>query len=219
MFRTGLALSAAAVLCAQAHGQIINPISYSMHNGEGMLAGGQWNYHDEAYSGLGAITTDLAPLSGGLGQLTDGVIATNYLLDLGNGPAFEWVAWTTIDPVITFDFGSEFRFDLARVWMSASEPVGSVDHAARVTTAGSLDGLSFAVPQVHDLIANPPESVTPLELSLAGARGRYLRLELARNNGWWVFVSEVQFEGAPVPAPGALGLLAAAGLAACRRRR
>lgn len=219
MVRAGLALGAAAVLCARAHAQIISPISYSMLNGEGTLAGGQWDYHDEAYSGLGDITTDLAPLSGGLGQLTDGVIATDYLLDLGNGPAFEWVAWTTLDPTITFDFGSEFRFDLVRIWMASADPVGSVNHAARVSTAGSLDGLAFAAPQTHDLIANPPESVTPLVLSLAGAQGRFLRLELARSNGWWLFVSEMQFEGSAVPAPGAIALLAAAGLAACRRHR
>lgn len=76
----------------------ITPTSYDMANGRA--------YHDDTYSGSGAPNTNGSSLSGGLGQLTDGVTeAESYYTDMGNGHAYEWVGWMT-DPSITFDFGA-----------------------------------------------------------------------------------------------------------------
>jgi hypothetical protein len=59
-----------------------------MLNGEGGPGNPYW---DDTYNGAGSTTTDLAPLSGGLGQLTDGIIPTeNFNLVEPNGP---YVAW------------------------------------------------------------------------------------------------------------------------------
>ena len=46
--------------------------SYDMQNGDGHASGGTYDYWDATYTGSGATTTDHAPLSGGLGVLTDG---------------------------------------------------------------------------------------------------------------------------------------------------
>src|SRR5687768_17614164 len=71
----------------------ILPTSYDMLNGES----GTFTYHDETYNGSGSTTTDLAPLSGGVGDLTNGIIAASnwFVTELvPNGP---YVGWQTID--------------------------------------------------------------------------------------------------------------------------
>jgi hypothetical protein len=50
------------------------PASYDMLNGES----GSYTYYDDTYDGDGDTGTPLAPLSNGLGDLTDGVIATEH---------------------------------------------------------------------------------------------------------------------------------------------
>jgi hypothetical protein len=58
------------------------PISYEMRNGYGYL--------DQRYNGLGCATCDHSMLSGGLGELTDGVLGT---VDWSGLPAVPWVGW------------------------------------------------------------------------------------------------------------------------------
>ena len=90
----------AALLASLAAGEAaaLQPDSYSMPNGYS----GSYNYWDEIYSGSGCRTCDGAFLSGGTGELTDGVIATDnwFVVEApaGNGP---YVGWP-IDPTITF---------------------------------------------------------------------------------------------------------------------
>ena len=59
--------------------------SYEMPNGGGDASGGTYNYWDGSYSGSGSTTTDAAALSGGLGDLTDGIIATETLRTATSG--------------------------------------------------------------------------------------------------------------------------------------
>ncbi|MBL8499530.1 MAG: hypothetical protein JNL77_02930, partial [Nitrosomonas sp.] len=72
----------------------LTPDSYNMLNGNT----GSYNYWDETYSGAGCVTCDNAVLSGGRGDLTDGIIAAdNWFVTeapAGNGP---YVGWT-LDP-------------------------------------------------------------------------------------------------------------------------
>ncbi|WP_156797016.1 hypothetical protein [Nitrosomonas sp. Is79A3] len=62
------------------------PDSYSMLNGNT----GSYNYWDETYTGSGCVTCDNAALTGGRGDLTDGIVATdNWFVTeapAGNGP-------------------------------------------------------------------------------------------------------------------------------------
>ncbi len=48
----------------------VEPASYDMPNGDT----GSFNYWDDSYTGAGAKTTNNAPLTGGLGDLTDDYI-------------------------------------------------------------------------------------------------------------------------------------------------
>ena len=90
---------------------------YDMLNGYGQAHTGTYNYWDKAYTGSGNTSLEFAPLSGGLGDLTDGVIATQRW-DLvenleGTGP---YVGWFAMDPVITFHFAGVHSFSQVTVW-------------------------------------------------------------------------------------------------------
>jgi len=60
----------------------VAPDSYDMLNGNT----GSYNYWDETYNGSGCVTCDNAALSGGRGDLTDGIIAT----ETGLSPKRRW---------------------------------------------------------------------------------------------------------------------------------
>src|SRR5438067_2130557 len=72
----------------------LTPISYDMPNGFGRASGGMYNYWDKQYTGTGSTMTDGALLTGGLGDLTDGVIAGGHWYDVeniqGTGPYVGW---------------------------------------------------------------------------------------------------------------------------------
>ena len=87
----GLAALAAASTFAAA-GNVV-PTSYDMLNGQT----GSFTYWDDSYNGTGSPTTSGDLLTGGLGDLTDGVIATENWFSTP-GP---YVGWDSITPTIT----------------------------------------------------------------------------------------------------------------------
>ncbi len=83
----------------------ITPISYDMENGGGS------KYWDKKYNGTGNTSVNYAPLSGGVGYLTDGIIPTQNWNDVevadGTGP---YVGWENRNPVITFNFAGTVKY-------------------------------------------------------------------------------------------------------------
>ncbi len=168
----------------------IVPTTYDMLNGET----GSNNYRDDGYSGCPCL--ELAPLSGGSGELTDGFIAADNFNSgaLANLP---WVGWETIDPTITFNFDNPTEFGSVRVWVddldgdaSGVNPPASVD----VTIGTETRSFDIADPAG----ANP----FPIDLPLGGMGPTTLvditlyRQDLITtvpNEDDWIFVSEVEF--------------------------
>jgi len=70
--------------------QSVTPSSYSATPGEGVAQGGSFDYFDETGQ-----------------QLTDQILGANDInLNLGNGPAYEWVGWRQANPILTFHFSN-----------------------------------------------------------------------------------------------------------------
>lgn len=176
----------------------VTPDSYNMLNGNT----GSFQYWDQIYTGAGCVTCDNAALSGGRGDLTDGIIAANnWFVDeapAGNGP---YVGWT-LNPTITFHWTSAITLNSLTFYLDDANGAGGVSAPSSIV----VDGVSHAV---ADPAGSAPFAFTVSGLSFTGTD---LVVTLNRRNSW-VFLSEVSFDGvAPgrVPEPGSLALLAAA---------
>lgn len=213
--RLVVAVIGVAVFPAGAFALQLSPVSYSMINGRS----GFNTYRDDSYGGPGATgnpNVDSSFLAGGLGQLTDGVVGTNNILD---NSSFDWVGWFEVVPVITFDFGSIVQFDsLGLHAASVSAVFGDVDLPATIRWEFSSDGVAFGNGVTRTTSA--AEAADPSSQWLDQAvnqSARYARAILTDGQQPWIFVSEFRFSG--VPTPGAASLLAFAGAIAVRRRR
>jgi hypothetical protein len=173
---------------------------------------GSYYYWDETYTGSGCVTCDNAALTGGTGDLTDGIIATDnwFVVEAppGNGP---YVGWT-LNPTITFHWNSAVSISSVTFYFDDADGAGGVSAPAGVV----VDGSPFA-------IADPP-GPAPFAFTASGLSftGNDLVVTIDRNNSW-VFLSEVQFESpspaVPEPATCMLMLSGLGTLATIRRRK
>lgn len=208
------ALCLAALASASAAAQtVVAPTAYDMPNGYGRANNGSFNYWDLAYTGSGSTTTDFAPLSGGLGDLTDGVIATERW-DLvenleGTGP---YVGWSAIDPVITFHFAQAHAFSQVTIWHDDADGYGNVATPMAFTVTVGSQSQRFTI--------TDPAGDAPFASTLvlgAGFVGSSLQLQVHRSDTA-TMLSEVQISAVPEPASAVL-LAAGAGLLLALRRR
>lgn len=199
-----LVATAAFLLTAVAQAAVpVMPTSYAMPNGYGMASGGSFNYWDKSYTGSGNPSQDYSPLSGGLGDLTDGVIATEnwHLVENveGTGP---YVGWNLGEPwLITFQFAQAQTFETVTVWYDDPDGLGDVAPPAAFTV--TVNGVTQRFEISDAAGAVPTFSVLTLQPGMVGSS---LVLGVERfNNG--VMLSEVQFTATPVPEPASALLL------------
>jgi hypothetical protein len=200
---TGATLSAVLVPLA-VDAAPIAPTSYNMPNGDGQASGGTFNYWDANYNGAGSVTTDGAPLSGGLGKLTDGLVSTQpwYLVsnNAGTGEYVGWIITTTPNPVITFNFAGSLLINTITIQMDNTQ-VGGVFAPVNIL----IDGIS------HSFSAPTPGSVGSVSFAALGLLGSSHTIEFDQTiNTPWTFVSEISFDGvAAVPEPETYAMLLA----------
>jgi PEP-CTERM motif len=205
--------SCAAAIPAHATTQIFST-GYDTPNGDGQASTGTYNYWDKNYSGAGATTTDGAALTGGSGDLTDGVVATDFWYNVenvaGTGPYVGWVREATLNPLVTFYFAGSPAINAINIHLDNSGAGGVfspssifVDGIAQAFTGPALGSIGWA-------------SIGGLNLT-GGSHTIQFNQGGPTN---WTFVSEVTFSGAiPEPASWAM-MIAGFGLvgAAMRRR-
>ncbi|HPU16060.1 MAG TPA: PEPxxWA-CTERM sorting domain-containing protein [Polymorphobacter sp.] len=194
---TGAIIAAAAAVPAAAAFQVV-PTGYDMPNGGGQASGGSYNYWDLAYSGSGATNVDGAYLSGGSGDLTDGVVANDFWYNVesgaGTGPYVGWYAAgrNQLNPTVAFNFAGSKKIVSMRAHIDNSW-VGGVFAPSQVL----VDGVSQA------FTAPAPGSIGWLDIGGLNLTGNSHTVQFVQSSGW-VFVSEVQFNAVPEPASWAL---------------
>ena len=196
----------------------LNPTSYNMPNGDGQLNEGEFNYWDATYNGSGATTTDSAPLSDGLGVLTDGFASPdpwNSVSNLsGTGPYVGWQWRNNGDPTIAFNFAGPVRVNTISLAVDNTQ-IGGVFAPVALT----IDGTTYT-PTVTAISATS-EWLTVTGLLLAGSTLTVTPDHDPHGASMWMFVSEAQFTGGAVPEPStwAMMLLGFAGLGFIGYRR
>jgi hypothetical protein len=206
-----LGLLVVAGMSSSAAADPIFATSYDTRNGDGQASSGTFNYWDKEYTGAGSTTTDAALLTGGLGNLTDGVISDMLWFSVenaaGTGP---YVGWRSArGPVsITFNFAAAYEFDSLTLYLDDADGFGGVDLPASATVNALAPFAIGAMP------GSEPKAIT---LDLGGLTTDTLVLNLAYMNEW-IFLSEVTFEAVPEPALSVLVVSGVAALALRRRR-
>ncbi len=170
---------------------------------------GSYTYYDDGYGQ----TTSGGTLTGGTGDLTDGVIAT----DNWNVQPGLYVGWFNIDPVLTFHFDDPVEIFEVTFYFDDSNGTGGVTPPMGLSGSTPPQSFTSAVP---DGASGAPFAHT---VSLSGGLTDYFTVTIEARSSW-IMLSEVVFDGvaAPaVPVPASLPLLLGAfgGFAALRRRK
>lgn len=202
---TGFSTSAGAVQ--------IFATSYDLYNGSGTAGYGNVRLYDDTYhGGSGSNTTPYAFLSGGLGDLTDGIAATLNWGDCGgaspciSGPTFDnrpYIGWNNSSlssigsPAVTFHFASGTNIDEVKISMNYGY------HASPILfEMGGVGSTMIIDPSYSGGGANHWYDISGLALS-----GDSLKMTFYYNPtppfgpANWILISEVQFFSAAPAIP------------------
>lgn len=187
---------------------------YDMVNGGGQATGGSSNYWDLAYTGTGCTSCDYAALSGGVGDLTDGVVANDIWFPVesaaGTGPYVGWWDFHAPSPVVTFYLAGNPLVDSIAIHMDNSNFGGVL-----APTSIKIDG------QAHGFVAPTLGTAGWVTISGLSLTGQQHTLQFVQAPNTYTFISEVSFFGTAVPEPSEWAMLGMgfALIGSLRRRR
>lgn len=147
-------------------------------------------------------------------QLTDGIIgANNFGADLGNGAAYEWVAWQQANPIITFTFSSTVNISQIQFGFNRNDA-----NAILIPHTATINGVANSL-NVAALPAGASRGFLNVNQNITSDTVTIQLLDTDHLD--WIFVDEIRFvQGtAAAPEPGTLALLAIGGTLVLAKRR
>lgn len=196
-------LCAFSALPAQATSQI-DPKTYSMQDGPG------GEYADQSYTGS---HDPFGWLSGGEGELTDGIKGGHVVVPSDWAPYVLWDGYDGTSQVITFDLGANYAVsEIQASFLYWPGPAVYIPASAKIRF--SADGVNYGSSMLRTLSTaeQNPVGAGPVSYNLlpSTGSGRYVELTLTRATRW-IALSEVEFYGSatPVPEPSTYAMLLA----------
>jgi len=199
---TCLIVTALALLSAPgAQAAPVFATTYDMING----TTGSFDYRDFIYSPdpNGNANNSSLPLTGGLGKLTNGDIPAGHWDSYGQPTPY--VGWDGSTPAITFHFAGPVNINQVGIYVDNTPGYGDVRYPASVAIqmGAVTDNISVS--------SDPNYSTGWFYFPTTGLSGNALTLTLYPDQGTWIMLGEVSFDGTPVPLPPGL-LLVGSGL-------
>lgn len=221
--KNALVTGSVVLLSAPALAAVLPISTYSLENGES----GSQTYYDDTYGGVGSTGNPNVSgsfLSGGLGQLTNGVFAAPA--DIFDD---EWVGWFNIQPAITIDLGAAYAVDSVSVHASNwSPPFNDVGAPGSAILSYSLDNGGYTSLGTYATTAADRSGDEPRWVDLPfGVEARYVRVQLfdgtklagtSPGGKPWIFIDEARVDGV-LPEPAAVTAVALGSMLLKRRRR
>ncbi|MCC7052788.1 MAG: PEP-CTERM sorting domain-containing protein [Gemmatimonadaceae bacterium] len=223
------ALAAACVLATPGVAQL-SVQSYTMRNG----GTGSAAYWDAGYSTGSSQTVSNALLQGGVGKLTDGVIATDRWDVVSNSAGTgQYVGWyigsnpATV-PVITTFFSQSYLFTRLRLWVDHAAGYGGVEPPLSVIVGGTANAAWTDMTGGFSFTVTPPVGSAPflidLDLTSLNLSGTSLTFQVTHKASAWVMMSEMAVNGSalsvvPEPATVTLELVGLAMLGVAWRQK
>jgi len=190
LFIFGVLVTACMSVAASAAPLAVN--SYSMDNG----GTGTYVYQDGTYSNCVAnsCNTTGAPLMGGTGRLTNGVVPTADW-NVGSNSS-GWIGWDSgelngSNPTIDFFFPGSSTINSVSIWYDNSLGAGGVTEPASV----SIDGTNYA------FTPNSTEGPQLFTISGLNLTGSSATVQFFQGTDVWIMIGQVTFNGAVSTAP------------------
>ena len=100
-----------------------------------------------------------------------------------------WTAWFKVDPVLTFDLGSDKRIGVIRIYF---QPTDRADELVEVKVEVSRDGNNFVLFNEYEEFVTEKGKGAWAELDLRAVNARYFRIS-PKFQGWGHLWGEVEF--------------------------
>lgn len=176
-----------------AFADLIIPVAYDMPNG----GTGAYDYHDDKYTGSGNHFADYEALSGGTGDLTDGIFTTDHW-DAAEAPAGAgpYVGWINVVPTITVHLPSAVPITLVSVHVDDSNGLGGVYLPTSIDI--TLNGDTYSATPIQ----RPDYATQWIDILIPSTEAPTGTLTITLNHPvqtTWVFADEFQVNTVPEP--------------------
>ncbi|XP_024936417.1 discoidin domain-containing receptor 2 isoform X2 [Cephus cinctus] len=160
---------------------------YTVPKGETLGPNGS-NMEDSSYDG----TEEDGIMSGGLGQLTDGIFGDDPTT-ISRGSS-NWVGWSNRESVeLIFEFYDVREFENCTIHV-AHLPSREIEILSTATVWFSFDGTQYhQTPEKIEIAGEIKATTASISIPLQSRIGRFLKIELNPKSKW-LLVSEVTFE-------------------------
>ena len=152
--------------------------------------------HDIAVSGKASDPSGFGTYA--TGQLLDGAKGgDDWSGDLGNGPGYEWVAWTSLTPIVFVQFAKPRNLTFVRLGLNNRKD-GAVSQPPEIDLGFSMDGIKWTTALPFKLADGSEPAIADgkrgdIDLAFPLQTAKFVKISFV-TPGSWTFVDELEFD-------------------------